>query len=99
MGVLVGDELGATPDISLGGGMWWSVETMANAVKNDDLVWDGLLENMVGLVLYTMAVDGRAISRPNMLVDGARATVFTLAPKGADSRRPPLDGSLGEDFG
>lgn len=98
MGILVGAAPGPRPDIRLGGNMWWSVETMADAVKNNDLVWDGLLENMVGLVLYTMAVGGRVVSQPNMLVDGARVTVFALAPKGADaengppSGRPPSEG-------
>lgn len=75
------------------GGVAWTIETMADALKNNDLAQDGLLENMVGLALYTMAVDGRVISQPNILVDGARVTMFALAPRGADARRPPLDGS------
>lgn len=79
--ILSGDGLHAAAIIERNT-LWWSIETLADAMKNNNLVWDGLLENMVGLVLYTMAVDGRVVARPNMLVDGARVTVFALVAKG-----------------
>lgn len=81
--------------------MWWSIEGMSDALKNNDLVWDGHLENLVGLALYSMAVDGKVVSQPNMLVDGARVTVFALVPKSAGSQ-PSFEGSPddpGENFG
>jgi len=77
---------------------WWTVGLMAATLhhieENNDL-GDGLLENIVGIVLYTMAVDGRVISQPNMLVDGTRTTTFTLAPKSVDvdDMQPPFEGS------
>ena len=40
-----------------------------------------VLENLVGLQLYVMAVDGRAVAEHNILVDGERKTVFLLAKK------------------
>jgi len=78
---------GATP--------WWTVGLMAAALHHIEEKYDlegGLLENMVGIILYTMAVDGRVVAQPNMMMDGTRATIFTLAPKNVDVMRPPFEG-------
>lgn len=75
------------------GATWWSIETMAAALEGWGLAGDlpgnvVLLENLVGLSLYTMAVDGRAVSQRNILLEGERRTVFALAAAPSDLRNP-----------
>jgi len=83
--------------------IWWSMETVTAKLRNilkdrfgDSMLDDGLLGNMVGLAIYAFAVEGKILARPNMLVDGARVTVFALATR--ESRettrnQPPFKGS------
>lgn len=85
---LLADGTGYLFPVGRDGVAWWTIETMAEALKkNNNLVGMTFLENMVGLAFYTMAVDGRVVTQPNTLVGGARVTVFALAPKGADVDR------------
>ncbi len=67
---------------------WWTVGTMAAELSGGEMsdVDCDLVENLVGCVLYTLAIDGRVLSQSNVLLGGERCTVFALDAARSDAR-------------
>ena len=67
----------------IAGTAWWPLEAIADVMAIGDKA-DPTLENLVGRMLYTMAVDGRVVVQRNVLLGDEHRTVFSLTPKSAD---------------
>lgn len=62
-------------------GMWWTVGTMSAKLKAGALsdLDDDFLESLVGCVLYTLSLNGKAVAKSNVVLEGERGTVFAIA--------------------
>jgi len=77
------------------GTVWWTIDNVTDAlVANTGNVRDeSHIRNLAGCVLYGMAVEGLILVRRNVVLEGERRTMFTLASEADADLCPPFEGS------